>query len=182
MSILPAMSEYDSWAAVYDAWAAVMPAEDVAHYVSLAQEADGPIVELAVGSGRVAVEDAALLLPAVQMEERAGRDVDQCCRLVELEIAHVAEPQVEPLRDAGLARTLGAHRQHPRRRVHADHVSAGERRRDGDPSGANRELDDFPARGESLVDVEGHVLDDARTPRVVEPRDGVVDAQGFRVT
>jgi len=50
------MSEYDSWAAVYDAWAAVMPAEDVAHYVSLAQEADGPIVELAVGSGRVAVE------------------------------------------------------------------------------------------------------------------------------
>jgi SAM-dependent methyltransferase len=30
--------------------------EDVAHYVSLAREADGPVVELAVGSGRVALE------------------------------------------------------------------------------------------------------------------------------
>src|SRR3954453_7627518 len=49
------MSEYDSWAAVYDAWATDMT-EDVAHYVSLAREADGPIVELMVGSGRVAIE------------------------------------------------------------------------------------------------------------------------------
>lgn len=49
------MSEYDAWAADYDAWAAHMT-EDVAHYLSLAREADGPIVELAVGSGRVAIE------------------------------------------------------------------------------------------------------------------------------
>src|SRR3954463_12287898 len=49
------MSEYDSWAPVYDAWAADMT-EDVAHYVSLAREADGPIVELMVGSSRVAIE------------------------------------------------------------------------------------------------------------------------------
>ena len=49
------MSEYDAWAPVYDAWAADMT-EDVAHYVSLAREAEGPIVELMVGSGRVAIE------------------------------------------------------------------------------------------------------------------------------
>ena len=49
------MGEYDPWAADYDAWAAHMT-EDVAHYVSLAREADGPIVELMVGSGRVAIE------------------------------------------------------------------------------------------------------------------------------
>ena len=48
------MSEYDAWAPVYDAWASDMT-EDVAHYVSLAREADGPIVELMVGSGRVAI-------------------------------------------------------------------------------------------------------------------------------
>src|SRR5207244_5578936 len=48
------MSEYDAWAPVYDAWAADMT-EDVAHYVSLAREADGPIVELMVGTGRVAI-------------------------------------------------------------------------------------------------------------------------------
>jgi YD repeat-containing protein len=49
------MSEYDAWAPVYDQWASDMT-EDVAHYVSLAREADGPIVELMVGSGRVAIE------------------------------------------------------------------------------------------------------------------------------
>jgi SAM-dependent methyltransferase len=49
------MSEYDAWAPVYDAWAADMT-EDVAHYVELAREADGSIVELMVGSGRVAIE------------------------------------------------------------------------------------------------------------------------------
>ena len=49
------MSEYDTWAPVYDAWASDMT-EDVAHYVELAREADGPIVELMVGSGRVAIE------------------------------------------------------------------------------------------------------------------------------
>ena len=48
------MSEYDSWAAVYDDWATDMT-EDVPFYVDLAREADGPIVELAVGSGRVAI-------------------------------------------------------------------------------------------------------------------------------
>jgi hypothetical protein len=40
------MGEYDTWAPVYDAWAAGMT-EDVAHYVALAREAEGPIVELA---------------------------------------------------------------------------------------------------------------------------------------
>jgi YD repeat-containing protein len=49
------MSEYDAWAPVYDAWAAIMT-EDVAHYVALAREAQGPIVELMVGTGRVATE------------------------------------------------------------------------------------------------------------------------------
>ena len=48
------MSEYDAWAAVYDDWATDMT-EDVPHYVELAREADGPLVELAVGSGRVAI-------------------------------------------------------------------------------------------------------------------------------
>ena len=55
MRILLAVSEYDAWAPIYDQWAEHMT-EDVAHYVSLAREADGPIVELMVGSGRVAIE------------------------------------------------------------------------------------------------------------------------------
>ena len=48
------MSDYDAFAPIYDDWSAHMT-EDVAWYVGLAQEADGPVVELAVGNGRVAV-------------------------------------------------------------------------------------------------------------------------------
>jgi SAM-dependent methyltransferase len=48
------VSDYDSFAADYDVWSSDMT-EDVAWYVGLAREADEPIVELAVGSGRVAI-------------------------------------------------------------------------------------------------------------------------------
>jgi SAM-dependent methyltransferase len=48
------MSEYDAFAPIYDAWSAGMT-EDEDFYVALAEEADGPIVELAVGTGRVAI-------------------------------------------------------------------------------------------------------------------------------
>jgi SAM-dependent methyltransferase len=48
------MSAYDTWAPVYDDWASDMTA-DVAYYVDLAREAAEPIVELAVGTGRVAI-------------------------------------------------------------------------------------------------------------------------------
>ncbi len=51
------MSSYDAWAPVYDAWSAHMT-EDVPFYVELAREADGPVVELAVGTGRVAISVA----------------------------------------------------------------------------------------------------------------------------
>jgi SAM-dependent methyltransferase len=47
-------SWYDGWADRYDDRSAGVAA-DVAFYVALAREADGPLVELAVGTGRVAV-------------------------------------------------------------------------------------------------------------------------------
>jgi SAM-dependent methyltransferase len=58
------MSGYDAFAPIYDVWAADMT-EDVDFYVELAREADGPVVELAVGSGRVAIPIA----------ERTGKPV-----------------------------------------------------------------------------------------------------------
>jgi ubiquinone/menaquinone biosynthesis C-methylase UbiE len=48
------MSWNEAFAERYDEWSAHMTA-DVAFYVALAREADGPLVELAVGNGRVAV-------------------------------------------------------------------------------------------------------------------------------
>lgn len=58
------MSAYDGFAPIYDAWSADMT-EDVDFYVGLAADADGPIVELAVGTGRVAIPIA----------ERTGKNV-----------------------------------------------------------------------------------------------------------
>ena len=48
------MSWDEGFADRYDDWAADVT-EDVPFYVELAREADGPLVELAVGSGRVAI-------------------------------------------------------------------------------------------------------------------------------
>ena len=48
------MSAWDAFAVEYEKWAAPMT-EDVPFYVELAREADGPVVELAVGNGRVAI-------------------------------------------------------------------------------------------------------------------------------
>ena len=48
------MSYPEQFAVAYDRWAADMT-EDVPFYVELALEADGPVVELAVGTGRVAI-------------------------------------------------------------------------------------------------------------------------------
>jgi SAM-dependent methyltransferase len=47
-------SWYDAWADRYGDWSTGVNA-DVPFYVGLARDADGPLVELAVGSGRVAI-------------------------------------------------------------------------------------------------------------------------------
>ncbi|MET0938048.1 MAG: class I SAM-dependent methyltransferase [Gaiellaceae bacterium] len=83
-------SPYEPFAAVYDVWASDMT-EDVPYYVELAREApEGPIVELAVGNGRVAVPVAletgrrvigidvtpAMLAQARVRAEQTGADLD----------------------------------------------------------------------------------------------------------
>ena len=86
-SILPAVAEYDAHAADYDIWAADM-VEDVQWYLSLAREATEPIVELAVGTGRVAIPiaretgkrvmgiDRSSAMLAVARERAAGLPVE----------------------------------------------------------------------------------------------------------
>jgi SAM-dependent methyltransferase len=62
------MSWDEEFAARYEEWAAHMTA-DVPFYVSLALEADGPLVELAVGNGRVAI-------PVAQATKRTVIGID----------------------------------------------------------------------------------------------------------
>ena len=83
------MDQYAALADVYDEWSAFMT-DDIAFYADLAREADGPIVELAVGTGRVAVpvaqatgrpvigidSSAAMLERATASAETAGVELD----------------------------------------------------------------------------------------------------------
>ena len=87
----------------YDEWAADMT-EDVPFYVRLAQEADGPVVELAVGNGRVAIPVAralgrgvigidsspSMLDQARTAADRAGVDLD--LRLGDMRDLELDEP------------------------------------------------------------------------------------------
>ena len=89
----------ESFADRYEEWSAPMTA-DIPFYVSLAQEADGPIVELAVGSGRVAAEVASATgrrvigidsSPAM-LEQARARDADLDLRLGDMRDFELDEP------------------------------------------------------------------------------------------
>jgi SAM-dependent methyltransferase len=83
------LSVYEPFAPIYDRWSAHMT-EDVPFYVELARETDGPLVELGVGNGRVAVPvaretgrrvlgidlSAAMLEQARMRADAAGADVE----------------------------------------------------------------------------------------------------------
>jgi YD repeat-containing protein len=97
------VSAYDAVAPSYDAWSAHMT-EDVAFYVELAREADGPVVELAVGNGRVAIPvaletrrrvigydvSAAMLEQARERAAAAGADLE--LRLGDMRELELDEP------------------------------------------------------------------------------------------
>ena len=51
------MSAYDELGPLYDAWCRSVT-EDVGFYVQLAVESGGPVLEIGVGSGRIAVPTA----------------------------------------------------------------------------------------------------------------------------
>jgi hypothetical protein len=75
--------------------------------------------EASAGSqrGGDALEHASPLLPAVQVEQRAARDVDQRRRLLELEVAHIAEPEL----DWQPRRSLTCDLEHRRGRIDPEH-------------------------------------------------------------
>ena len=94
-------SLYDSIARIYDPWS-LSVTEDVEFYVNLACETDGPVVELAVGTGRIALPIAQAGVPVIGIDqseamlavarERARElGVDQ---RVDLRVGDLREPPV----------------------------------------------------------------------------------------
>lgn len=65
------MSVYDEIARLYDPWSASV-VEDVAFYVAAARRSGGPVVELGVGTGRIAVPIAASGIPVIGVDSSAG--------------------------------------------------------------------------------------------------------------
>jgi ubiquinone/menaquinone biosynthesis C-methylase UbiE len=81
------MSWDEAFARRYDEWSAHMT-EDVALYVELAREADGPVVELALGSGRVAV-------PVAQATGRPVIGIDSSPAMLAQALSRATEAGVE---------------------------------------------------------------------------------------
>ena len=65
------MSLYDSIAELYDPWS-VSVTEDVGFYVEEAERAGSPVVELAVGTGRIAVPTAAAGIRVIGIDSSPG--------------------------------------------------------------------------------------------------------------
>ena len=95
-------SAYDAIAGLYDPWS-VSVTEDVSFYVAEAKRAGGPIVELAVGTGRIAVPTAAAGVRVIGVDSSPGM-LDVCreqaelagvADLLDLRLGDLAEPPVE---------------------------------------------------------------------------------------
>jgi ubiquinone/menaquinone biosynthesis C-methylase UbiE len=81
------MSWDEAFSRSYDEWSAEMTA-DVPFYVELARAADGPLVELAVGDGRVAI-------PVAQATGRTVVGIDSSPAMLERARGRAAEARVE---------------------------------------------------------------------------------------
>jgi ubiquinone/menaquinone biosynthesis C-methylase UbiE len=81
------MSSDYALASRYEEWSADMR-DDVAFYVELARRSDGPVVELAIGNGRVAI-------PVAQATGRRVIGIDSSPAMLEQAHARAAEADVE---------------------------------------------------------------------------------------
>jgi SAM-dependent methyltransferase len=98
-----ASSPYDAIADIYDAWSRSVT-EDVSFYVEEARAAGGPVVELGVGTGRIAIPIARAGIPVIGVD--SSERMLQVCRsraeragvadLLDLRPGDLREPPVEP--------------------------------------------------------------------------------------
>jgi SAM-dependent methyltransferase len=97
------VSAYDSIARLYDPWSAGVT-EDVEFYVELAKDAGGPVVELGVGTGRIAVPIAAAGVQVIGIDSSRGM-LEVCAeaaalagvaQLVDLRVGDLRRPPIDP--------------------------------------------------------------------------------------
>ena len=96
------VSKYDSIARLYDPWS-VSVTEDVEFYVEEAKQAGSPVVELGVGTGRIAVPTAAAGIRVIGVDSSPG--MLEVCRehaelagvggLLDLRLGEIEAPPVD---------------------------------------------------------------------------------------
>jgi SAM-dependent methyltransferase len=95
------VNSYDSISRLYDPWS-VSVTEDVRFYVELAREAGGPVVELGVGTGRIAIPTAAAGVAVIGVDSSRGM-LEVCAEaaaaagvaeLLDLRVGDLADPPV----------------------------------------------------------------------------------------
>jgi SAM-dependent methyltransferase len=95
-------SPYDDIARLYDPWS-VSVTEDVEFYVAEARVAGGPVVELGIGTGRIAVPIAAAGIRVIGVDSSEGM-LDVCreqaelagvAQLIDLRLGDLREPPVD---------------------------------------------------------------------------------------
>jgi SAM-dependent methyltransferase len=91
------VSAYDAIAALYDPWSRSVT-EDVDFYVAEARKAGGPVVELGVGTGRIAVPTAAAGVHVIGVDSSQAM-LDVCRRRAdEAGVSHLLDLRVGDLR------------------------------------------------------------------------------------
>lgn len=96
------MALYDSIASIYDPWSRSVT-EDIGFYVDAAIASGGPVVELAVGTGRIAVPTAAAGVRVVGVDEspamlelaRKAAEERGVVHLLDLRCGDIADPPVD---------------------------------------------------------------------------------------
>jgi SAM-dependent methyltransferase len=95
-------STYDAIARLYDPWSRSVR-EDVEFYVDLAREDGGPVVELGVGTGRIAIPTAAAGVRVIGVDSspgmlevcRARADAAGVASLLDLRLGDLRDPPVD---------------------------------------------------------------------------------------
>jgi SAM-dependent methyltransferase len=92
------MSAYDAIAELYDPWSRTVT-EDVGFYVAEARKGRGTVVELGVGTGRIAVPTALAGVPVIGVDSSPGM-LDVCWRSGETAgVSHLLDLRLGDLRD-----------------------------------------------------------------------------------
>lgn len=91
------MSAYDAIASLYDPWS-VTVVEDIPFYVALARESAGPVVELGVGTGRIAIPTAEAGVPVIGVDSSLGMLQVCALRAEEASVAHLVDLRQGDLR------------------------------------------------------------------------------------